>query len=646
MIEISLATLNDLDFLIDLEKKCFIEERRSNEDSIKRSILSDNQSVYILKDNNINKASAITFNYKNSIRLYSIAVLPQYQEESLGRKLLNYIIEYAKNNYYEKITLEADFNQKRLTSWYESFGFKAYQILPHFYGKNEPALKMVLSLREKNNKLMNLIVTDQKIDWLNKIPNIEVTSPEKFINNKKYKVDDYRVFNLCMSYKYQSIGYYVSLLSSARELRVIPNAITIEDFNDSAITESIGDEQRDLIKTTFKKNVEDKIELNVYFGKTGNLKYKNLARTLYKLFPHLFLKFTFEKDKNWKLTKVSPIELDNIVVDDNFISYAKEYFNQKRFSSSEFKNYKYDLAILIDHNDLTAPSSNVSLTKFKYAAEKIGFYTEFITKEDYHRINQFDALFIRATTNVNDYTYQFSRLAYSEGLIVIDDPWSILKCANKLYLHESMEKHNILTPKTFHLTKNTNLDDLINNLKFPIILKRPDSAASLGVVKVNNKEELIIKGEELFINSEIIIAQEYLKTEFDWRVGVLDNKAIFVARYYMAKNHWQIYNWNKNKDSAKYGKVETLSVENAPKRIIKAALKATEVIGDGFYGVDLKEVSSKIYVIEVNDNPSVDHDVEDKVLGDELYFIIMRHILNKIEQARNVKKRKLYPTIE
>ena len=39
-------------------------------------------------------------------------------------------------------------------------------------------------------------------------------------------------------------------------------------------------------------------------------------------------------------------------------------------------------------------------------------YVEFITRKDIDKINEFDAVFIRETTNVNDYTYEFSRMAY------------------------------------------------------------------------------------------------------------------------------------------------------------------------------------------------------------------------------------------
>ena len=52
-------------------------------------------------------------------------------------------------------------------------------------------------------------------------------------------------------------------------------------------------------------------------------------------------------------------------------------------------------------------------------------------KKDYLRLAEYDALFIREDTSLDDHTYRFSKKAEKEGMVVIDDPNSILKCTNK-----------------------------------------------------------------------------------------------------------------------------------------------------------------------------------------------------------------------
>jgi glutathione synthase/RimK-type ligase-like ATP-grasp enzyme len=65
--------------------------------------------------------------------------------------------------------------------------------------------------------------------------------------------------------------------------------------------------------------------------------------------------------------------------------------------------------------------------------------------------------------------------------------------------------------------------------------------------------------------------------------------------------------------------------------VLKTALKVTSCIGNGLYGVDIKLINGKAIVIEVNDNPSIDHEVEDAILGDELYYRILNFFSRALE---------------
>src|SRR5690606_7967059 len=115
----------------------------------------------------------------------------------------------------------------------------------------------------------------------------------------------------------------------------------------------------------------------------------------------------------------------------------------------------------------------------------------------YGRLAEFDALFIRETTYVNHHTYRFSRRAAGEGLVVIDDPESIVRCSNKVYLAELLNRHELPTPKTVVVHKD-NADQIARDLGLPCVLKRPDSAFSRGVVKVETEEDLEKRLEEFF----------------------------------------------------------------------------------------------------------------------------------------------------
>ena len=58
---------------------------------------------------------------------------------------------------------------------------------------------------------------------------------------------------------------------------------------------------------------------------------------------------------------------------------------------------------MVNPNEEHPPSNIEALQKLKKAANKKGVYTELITKSDTNKINEFDALFIRETTNRNNF---------------------------------------------------------------------------------------------------------------------------------------------------------------------------------------------------------------------------------------------------
>jgi glutathione synthase/RimK-type ligase-like ATP-grasp enzyme len=306
---------------------------------------------------------------------------------------------------------------------------------------------------------------------------------------------------------------------------------------------------------------------------------------------------------------------------------AERYLRRKRDVRPDKK--KYDLAILIDPHDPNPPSDEKAIQKFIKAGDQAGFNVEVITKDDFEELIQYDALFIRETTFVNHHTFRFAKKAQSLGLSVIDDPESILKCTNKVYLNELLTANKVLTPKSYVVSKE-NHKSMSEKLPYPFILKQPDGAFSKGVFKIKNAEEYKQVCNTMFQKSELLIAQEFLPTTFDWRVGIIDGKPLYVCKYFMASEHWQIVNWNSEKKDQE-GKVEPVAVDQAPSGLIRTALKATALIGKSLYGVDMKEVEGKFYVIEINDNPNIDSGMEDKILKDKLYATIMDVFLNKIK---------------
>ena len=139
----------------------------------------------------------------------------------------------------------------------------------------------------------------------------------------------------------------------------------------------------------------------------------------------------------------------------------------------------------------------------------------------------------------------------------------------------------------------------------------------------------------LLRRSDLIVAQAFTPTDFDWRIGVLANEPLYACRYHMARRHWQIVKRDATSSEREEGGTDGVPIDEVPPAVLEAALQSARLMGDGLYGVDLKEVDGQPMVIEVNDNPSIDAGCEDAVLGPELYRRIMADFRRRLDARRN-----------
>ncbi|MDF2550314.1 MAG: hypothetical protein K0S07_1381 [Chlamydiales bacterium] len=481
-----------------------------------------------------------------------------------------------------------------------------------------------------------LIVVDQLTDWPLDIPNVEIVEAKEYLMQSKYCSRRHtRVFNLCRSYHYQTLGYYVSLLAAARGHHPQPGLMVIEDLKSPSMIRFLSEELDQLVQNHLKGEEVEHFALPLYFGRSRLKKYDKLAQKLYQEFPSplLSVQFFFHHGK-WHLHTLETMAVSGIPAEDRpfVMERAAEFFAGKRASPPKRQPARFDLALLVNPEEKTPPSDGKAIQRFLKAAERVGFMPELIQKEDFGRLAEFDALFIRETTAVNHHTYRFARKALAEGLVVIDDPESILRCTNKVFLAELLEKHGVPTPKTVILEKSA-AEQGLDMLPFPFVLKLPDSAFSQGVTKVDSLAHYKELSQKFFAQSDLLLAQEFLPTSFDWRIGLLDGEPLYACKYYMARKHWQIYEHHTSGKTYEGG-FETFPISQVPKAVLRTAVKAGLLIGRGFYGVDLKEIDKQCYVIEVNDNPSIDFGIEDFVLQDELYLKIMQALLNRVEKSK------------
>ena len=484
--------------------------------------------------------------------------------------------------------------------------------------------------------MRNLIVVNRPERWPFALPDVEVISARSYLTDPTFTTQrNVRVYNLCRSYRYQTVGYYVSLLAEARGHRPLPSVATTQDLKSPVVAKILSADLDDLIQKSLHPLKTDRFVLSIYFARNTAKAYDRLCQQLYNQFQAPLMRATFvRRDERWDMQDISALSAEDVSENhrDFVAEVAQRFFAGRHPVRKPKTTPRYYLAILFDPTEQHQPSNERAIQKFMRAAEKFDMAAEVISRDDYSRLAEFDALFIRQTTAVNHFTFRFASRAQAEGLVVIDDPVSILRCTNKVYLAELLDRHEIPGPKTM-IVHRDNLDEVCERVGFPIILKQPDSAFSQGVKKVKTRGEFDEVCTRLFKDTELLIAQEFVQTDFDWRIGVLDRKPIYAAKYFMARKHWQIIA-NAAEGEADYGKVEAVPVELVPVAVVRAAVKAAGLIGDGLYGVDVKQVGRSPYLIEVNDNPSIDAGYEDTLLKDTLYERIMEHFVQKLDRRR------------
>lgn len=458
---------------------------------------------------------------------------------------------------------------------------------------------------------------------------LEVISFDKYLRDYP-KRDELktRIINLCDITDYLSKGYYCSLLAEARSHVVLPSVKTINQLRN--LTEE--SEKLNEFRITFSnvKQVSFPKELLVYFSFSQQADLQKVVGKIFSQYSSPLLKLTFNESGLATIERFSFSAL-NEQQKEIFIQRLEEYTRTVWRIGEKRKRLRWDMAILVDPTDKVPPSDKDAISRFIKAAAKHGIHAEVLSIDQITNIASFDALFIRETTAIDHHTYRLACKAEDNDLVVMDDPQSILRCCNKVFLHDAFSYQNVPSLKT-HVISNANqetLEDIEYHFSYPIVLKMPEGSFSKGVYKVNDRKELKERLESLFQDTALVLAQEYMYTEYDWRIGVLNGRAIYACKYLMARNHWQIYNHEAKK--AFSGGFETLPTFEVPKPVLDAALKACKIIGNGLYGVDIKEHEGKAYVIEVNDNPSIDHEVEDAYLGNELYMQIMGEFQRRLE---------------
>lgn len=480
-----------------------------------------------------------------------------------------------------------------------------------------------------------VILVDSAKDFPNAdTPHKVITTKEYLARTSLFRGSRPKMINLSRSFNYQSRGYYCSLLAEARGHRIIPTVETMVDLGARQLYAQALPELDDALQKALAA-ADDKhapARILVYFGTVVDRRFDRFGRLLFDWFRCPVLEVLVENGGRAQIKRLGAVPVTKLTPGElrEFHAALHTHTTREWRSKKDRATPRYSLAVLYNPLEALPPSNLPTLKHWSRIAEKLGVEVEPITRRDLARLAEFDALFIRETTSIDDHTYRFARRAMQEGMPVIDDPISMIRCTNKIYLHELLDTNGIAVPPTVILSGLHDLARAADELGFPMVLKVPDSSFSRGVKKVDSHAELTALAAAWFEDTDLLLAQAFMPTSFDWRVGVLGGKPLFVCKYMMAKRHWQIV---KHRDNGKAveGDHLTVPLAEAPPAIIDVGLRAAQLIGNGLYGVDIKETPEGIFVVEVNDNPNIEHGVEDQAEKDQVWISLTRWFTDRLD---------------
>jgi len=445
------------------------------------------------------------------------------------------------------------------------------------------------------------------------------------------------VINLSRSYAYQSSGYYAGLLAEARGQRTMPTVQTMLELSRKALYRPALPELEEVLNADAAKWARDAdpaapFKLLVVFGQADQAGYARFSRLLFDWFRCPVIEVAVVPGEWWRIDRLRPISIARLSGEQRVFALEQmQRHTTRAWRTPRVRGpLRWTLAVLHNPREALPPTKRASLERLAHVGARMGIEVEPIQKADFPRLAEFDALFIRETTSIDNHTYRFARRAEQEGMPVIDDTQSMIRCTNKVYLKEVLEAARVPMPVSVVLAGPKDLDKAEQVLGYPLVLKIPDGSFSRGVHKLANRATAEALARTLFKDTDLLLAQEFMPTTFDWRVGVLGGEPLFASQYLMARNHWQIIN-HRADGKVIEGGFKTFAVADAPAEVIDVAVRAARCIGTGLYGVDLKQNERGVFVIEINDNPNLDTAIEGAVIKDDLWKRLLSWFLDRLE---------------
>ena len=262
---------------------------------------------------------------------------------------------------------------------------------------------------------------------------------------------------------------------------------------------------------------------------------------------------------------------------------------------------------------LSNGNANYSTKRLVEEAEKRGHKVKVIKYKDCYisldekhpevfykgkKVGKFDAILPRISNGMTRYGCAIVRQFEMQGVWTASSSIAITRARDKLRSAQILTKNGVDTPKTLVSRNTADIDDLIEQIGLPVIIKLATGTHGNGVVLADTKKAAKSALQAFYLYNEDgtnILLQEYIKES-----AGTDIRAFVVGSRVVASMQRQSLDDDFRSNLHKGGEGKIIKLTDDEKKI---AVRAAKAMGLHIAGVDLMRSERGPLVLEVNASP-------------------------------------------
>lgn len=243
-------------------------------------------------------------------------------------------------------------------------------------------------------------------------------------------------------------------------------------------------------------------------------------------------------------------------------------------------------------------------------------------------LSNLDAIIPRIMPGMSSYGAAIVRQFEMMGIYTTSRSIAIMRSRDKLRSLQVLSKAGVGIPKTLFSRETDALDDLIEHIGVPMIIKLASGTQGNGVVLAETKKAAKSVIQAFYVNDTSFLMQEFIEES-----AGSDIRAFVVGNQVVASMKRQSLDDDFRSNIHQGGQGSPVRLSDTEK---KTALKAAKAMGLAICGVDMIQSARGPLVIEVNSSPGLEG--IEQVTGRNIAEKIIEYVERNAKQ-RNKKDR-------